>query len=125
MAVTPYPESLDFIDLHMGLRAVHDRHGWRALIAKLRWDQERKEYAIELEYEGFKQPKFEVLARTNVREDPRKTEAKPLPGYWRDNTFYVSNSGNSLFHYALIRVRDAVLGIEEIYYGPDNFQTYR
>jgi hypothetical protein len=125
MAVTPYPSKIDFVDLHMGLRAVQDEKGWRALTTKLSWDDVRKCYVIDVQTIGFKAPRFEVLARTQVREDPRLREPVPLAGIWEGSRFYVKNSGNSEFHYALIVVQDEQLGIKETYYGPDNFQTYR
>jgi hypothetical protein len=126
MTTTPYPLDPGMIDLHMGYRAVRDKNGFRALVSKADWDEQKKQYVISIEHKGFEKPVFEILARYNVREDPTLIEPKKVPGYWENGKFFVENIypvGDTFF--CLIKVKDEKLNIEEIYYGPDNFQSYR
>lgn len=126
MAVTPYPSEPDFIDLHMGYRAVRDNHGFRALISKLDWDTKKKQYVINIEHKGFKKPSFEILARYNMRTNPQITGIEKLPGYWENDKYFIENNKTiDRVIFSLIKVKDQELGIEETYYGPDNFRDYR
>ncbi len=125
MAVPPYPAKAGLIDLHMGYRAVRDDRGLRMVVATHRWDEKRQQVAIDVTSKGFKAPHFEVLARFNVREAPHASAPEPLTGTWEGTTFYVRNDGSQRFIYSLIKVTDTGMGVDEIYYGPDNFQSHR
>ncbi len=124
MAATPYPMPPAIVDFHMGLRAVRDMHGFRAVTYKL--SSEDGDWIIDVSHDGFKNPKFEILARLNVREDLTMDKPVPLQGTWVSATrFQVAKQIDPKLAYALIHVQDAVLGIDETYYGPDNFRLRR
>lgn len=123
-ATTPYPLKPGIVELHMGYRAVRDERGFRALVANLEWDGQENRYVIDIEHIGFKKPKFEVLARFNVLENPQFTQPLSLPGYWRDDRFFIEHSiSNKNKIFTLIKIVDPELKIDEIYYGPENFMT--
>jgi hypothetical protein len=126
MATTPYPSKPDFVDLHMAYRAVRDDKGFRALISKLHWDTKKKQYVINIEHKGFKKPSFEILARYNMTTNPQITGIEKLPGYWENDKYFIENNKTiDRVIFSLIKVKDQELGIEETYYGPDNFRDYR
>lgn len=125
MAVPPFPAKAGLVDLHMGYRAVRDGKNFRSVVGHLRWDNAHGQYVIDIEHKGFKQPQFEMLARYNVREAPALRQPEKLAGTWEGNSFHVLRDDDPRYIYSLIKVSDAALGITEIYYGPDNFQSYR
>lgn len=123
-AVPPYPEPLGVEPFHSALRAVRDESGWRAVVGTLTWDGERRQYFITVESEGFRNPRYEFLARYDVRENVEANEPSALPGEWIGDRFYVANQIPG-WVYTLIRVVDTDAKIDEIYYGPDNFTTFK
>lgn len=126
MAVTPYPQPLEFVDMHMALRAVRDEQGFRAAFGQLLWDEERQEYMIEWQLQGFKQPELSMLTRYNIKQEPRIEEPVELPGEWLGHKFAIrSNDQDPRLIYSLLQVTDKELGITETYYGPDGFRSYR
>jgi len=128
VAVPPAPESpLPLTELHSGLLAVEDEKGFRGVAARLEWDEERDQYKIELDPWGWGQPEFTILARKNVREDPMVSTPQPMVGEWEGSAFYIKNTRetDSSFTYSIVKVVDPILGVEEFYSGPENFQKYR
>jgi hypothetical protein len=126
VAVPPRPQpALPLAVLHAGLTSVSDAKGFRGVHPVLTWDEAHKRYFIEVRTFGFPAPSIRVLARKNVREAPSETAAVDLAGEWQGHRFYVRHTGDSATLYTLIEVSDAQLGVQETYYGPDNFQSYR
>jgi len=128
MAVPPYPRPpLPMVPLHSGLLSVEDERGFRGLAPRLEWDEKAQEYYIELNPYGFKNPSFRVLTHRNVRETPAEVEPTELAGQWQGKRFYIKSTKNidASYLYTLIEVTDPVLGVKEIYAGPENFQGYR
>ncbi|MGX1790787.1 hypothetical protein ACWIGM_28840 [Bosea sp. NPDC055332] len=127
VAVPPVPRpALPLVDLHSGLLSVEDAKGFRTIGSALNWDEASQRYVVSLRPHGFLNPSFRILARKNVREEPKEVPAQPLPGEWIDSKFYLSNTHEpTVFVYTLIEVTDPVLGIVETYAGPENFQTHR
>ena len=54
-------------------------------------------------------------------------EPTELAGQWQGKRFYIKSTKNidASYLYTLIEVTDPVLGVKEIYAGPENFQGYR
>lgn len=128
VAVPPAPgPALPLVVLHSGLLAVEDAKGFRGLGPKLSLDDASQRYVITLSPYGFVQPSYRMLVRRNVREKPQEVEPTELPGEWVGEKFFVQNTKNTDFSflYTLIEVTDPVLGVTEVYAGPENFQGYK
>jgi hypothetical protein len=128
VAVPPTPRpALPLATLHSGLLFASDAKGFRGVDNKLEWDTAREQYVLRLRPYGFKEPKLRVLVRRNVREKPAEIEPTELAGEWDGGDLRVNSTkqtdGSVL--YTLIEVTDPVLGVTELYAGPENFQTYR
>jgi hypothetical protein len=128
VGVPPYPQpALPLQVLHGGLLSVEDSKGFRGVAPVLEWDQAKNAYKITVKTWGFQNPRLDVLARFNVREEPKMSDPEILEGEWHGNAFYLKNKKDidTRSIYSLIKVVDDVMGVEELYAGPENFQSYR
>ncbi|NOX51711.1 MAG: hypothetical protein GXP16_14435 [Gammaproteobacteria bacterium] len=128
VAIPPLPQpAFPVAILHSGLLAVEDELGIRGVHSTLEWNEARNQYGITTEAWGFRDPKLEILVRRNVRENPQITDPSELPGQWVGSTFWIENTKetDASYLYSLIRVIDVELEVDDIYIGPQNFQSYR